>query len=155
LVTWPPEDISRVIANAYALRGSKGGDLLARMGSFDLWRGNLAEIRGDSDIEAAPDSTEPADADLFLQTLAVSRAFEYLPRKCEMAIRLAYVEGRDLGHVANERNTTNRDGLEVVPNCVRRLFAIADATYRELIEPSGVTPDEAARSPYHSAADPS
>jgi hypothetical protein len=155
LVTWPPEDISRVIANAYALRGSKGSDLLSRMGSFDLWRGNLAEMRGDSQIEAAPDSTEPADADQFLQTLAVSRAFDYLPRKCEIAIRLVYGEGRDIGDMANELDATHRDGLESVPNCVRRLLVIANDRYLELIEPSGAAPDEAARSPYHSVADPS
>jgi hypothetical protein len=144
---WPPEDISSVIANAHALRGSKGGDLLYLMGSFDLWRGNLAEMRGDPQIGVASDSTEPADADQFLQTLAVSRALDHLPRKCQIAIRLAYVDGGDIGHVANE---TNGDGHEVVANCTRRLLAIANTTYQELIEPSEVAPDDAARSHYQS-----
>lgn len=114
------------------------------MGGFDLWRGNLSEMRGDSENSTASASRESADTDRFLQTLAISRAFDNLPPKCEAAIRLACVDGRDISHVTNK--------LNVVPNCVRRLLLIAEDQYRELIALSDVAAGEVAQNPYHSAA---
>jgi len=145
-MTWPPEDIPGVITEAYELRGRKGGDLLSRMGSFDLWRGNLAEMRGDSPMEPAPETDNAADIDQFLQTLAISRAFDILQPRCAEVLRLSYVEGRDIGQVANELDTTYRYAESMVANCLHRLVEVAWKVYRELIEPSdAATPGQADR----------
>ena len=138
-MTWPPEDITGVITEAYELRSRKGSDLLLRMGSFDLWRGNLAEMRGDSPMEPASETDNAGDTDQFLQTVAISRAFDFLQPRCAEVLRLVYVEGRDVGQLANEAES-------LVGNCLHRLVEVAWKIYRELIEPSGAaTPVQADR----------
>jgi hypothetical protein len=135
-VTWPPDDISRVIADAFALRGRKGSDLLSRMGAFDLWRGNLAEMRDDSPISPAADTSDVGDTNRFLQTLAVSRALDYLQLRCEAVIRLVYLEGSDTWRVANELETTDRYAERLVENCTHRLVEVASKIYGEILQPS-------------------
>jgi hypothetical protein len=126
------------------------------MGSFDLWRGNLGEMRADSPMKPAADTGKARDIERFLQTLAVSRSFDYLPPKCEAAIRHYYVEDRDAEHLPNELETTPAEKL--VENCARRLFAIASNIYRELSELSDETPPHRAERdthPAHSSVGPS
>jgi hypothetical protein len=137
-VTWPPDDSSHLIAAAYELRGKEGSALLSGMGLFDLWRGNLAAMRGDSPTAPVTKVGEAGDADRFLQALAVSRSFEYLPPRCEAVIRLVYFEGRDTLQVAQELETTFRYAEKLVDTCTRRLFEISENVYRELVQP----PDE-------------
>lgn len=145
-MTWPPEDTSSVIADAYELRELKGSDLLLRLGDFDLWRGNLAEMRGDSPMEPAADEGNTGDMDRFLQTLAVSRSFELLQPKCQKALRLAYVEGRNAGQLANELDISDRYAEKMVANCARHLFEAALNVYRGLLQQlDEATPDEAER----------
>jgi hypothetical protein len=135
-MTWPPEDIPRVIADAYELRGRKGADLLSHMGSFDLWHGNLAEMRGDSPKEPASETDNAGDTDQFLQTVAISRAFDLLQPRCAEVVRLVYIEGRDVGQVANELDTTYRYAESLVGNCLHRLVEVAWKIYLELMAPS-------------------
>jgi len=135
-MTWPPEDMPRVISDAYELRGRKGSALLSRMGLFDLWRGNLAEMRGDPPIEAVSETDNAGDTDQFLQTLAVSRAFELLQPRCAEVLQLVYRDGRDVGQVADDLETTYQYAGKLIENCSRRLFEVAGKVYREIIEPS-------------------
>jgi hypothetical protein len=144
-VTWPPEDTTRVIAEAYAVRNRTGSDLLFSMGLFDLWRGNLAEMRGDVPQDPTPMDADAADADRFLQTLAVSRSLEYLDPRCEEVIRLTYVEGRSAQQVAEVIETTSRYAEKRVPYCTLRLFEIAEKIYRALTDPSAQALDHAER----------
>jgi hypothetical protein len=127
-----PEDRTRFFADAYALRGAKGVPLLLHMGSFDLWRGNLAQMRGDSPAEGVTSATsEDANTERFLQTLALSRAFDAVPQKCAEVVRLA----------------TLKDGTKPVANaleseeCMQRLLAVASTIYQELYSGNGRTGD--------------
>jgi hypothetical protein len=135
-VTWPPEDASGVIADAFELRGQKGSDLLSRMGRFDLWRGDLAAMRGDTPATPAKDRDNDVNADRFLQTLAVSRALNELEPRCATVVRLVYSERSDLGHVASELDTSLRYAETLVRNCTQRLFEVAKNLYGEMIQSS-------------------
>ena len=121
-MNWP-EDRSRLIADAYELRGKKGVALLSRMGSFDLWRGSLSLMRGDSQTEVAADAPGAANPERFLQTLSVSRALDRLTDPCTEVLRLAYFGTRD-GSVHYDRN--------LVEICTKRLLVVAAAIYQEL-----------------------
>jgi hypothetical protein len=135
-VTWPPDNTSHLITAAYELRGKEGSALLSGMGPFDLWRGNLAAMRDDSPTAPVTKVGESGDPDRFLQTLAVSRSFEYLPPRCEAVIRLVYFEGRDTLQVAQELETTFRYAEKLVDTCTRRLLDVSENIYRELVRPS-------------------
>jgi len=135
-MTWPPNDASRVIADAFELRGRKGSDLLSRMGRFDLWRGDLAEMRGDTPAPPAMDADNVVNADRFLQTLAVSRALNELEPRCETAVRLVYSAKSDLRHVANELGTSVRNAETLARDCALRLFEVAKNIYSEMSQSS-------------------
>src|SRR5438270_7696860 len=102
------------------------------MGSFDLWRGNLGQMRGDSPGGTAPTPQNGANSERFLQTLAVSRAFDRMPSKCAEVLRLAYTEGLDVHQMANELSSSVWYTAEQVDNCTQRLFAVAAVIYEEL-----------------------
>jgi len=127
-----PEDRSRLIADAYELRETKGVALLLRMGSFDLWRGSLAQMRGDSSAGTLTTGTDGANTERFLQTLAVSRAFDVMPPKCAETIRLEYFDGRWVQEIAEELETSTRYAATLVENCTKQLFEVATVIYQEL-----------------------
>jgi hypothetical protein len=127
-----PEDRSRLVADAYELRQTTGISLLLRMGSFNLWRGNLAQMRGDWPADTLTTEAGAADAERFLQTLAVSRAFDVLPPKCAETIRLKYFEGRSVEEIAAELETAARYAATLIENCTNRLFEAASAVFEEL-----------------------
>jgi hypothetical protein len=130
-VNWPA-DPSSLIADANALRGTKGIALLLRMGSFDLWRGSLAQMRGDSSAVVATTRTDGSKAERFLRTLAVSQALDSMPPKCTEMIRLAYFEGRDVHRIAQDLQKSVRYAANLVDNCTERLLEAASAIYQEL-----------------------
>ena len=117
------EDRSRLIANAYELRGNQGVALLSRMGSFDLWRGSLARMRGDSPAEVTTDTSDAAHTERFLQALSVSRALDAMPDECAEVLRLAYVDSRD-GSVRYDQ--------KLAEFCTKRLLVIATVIYQKL-----------------------
>jgi hypothetical protein len=127
-----PEDRSRLIADAYELRETKGIALLLRMGSFDLWRGSLAQMRGDLPASTVTTETDGENAERFLQTLAVSRAFDVMPPKCAETMRLAYFDGRAVQGIAEELETSGRYAATLVENCTKQLFEVASVIYQEL-----------------------
>jgi hypothetical protein len=121
-VNWH-EDRSRLIADAYELRGNQGVALLSRMGSFDLWRGSLARMRGDSPTEVATDSSDAANTERFLQALSVSRALDAMPDECAEVLRLACFDRRD-GSVRYDQ--------KLAEFCTKRLLVIATVIYQKL-----------------------
>ena len=121
-MNWP-EDRFRLIADAYELRGKKGVALLSRMGSFDLWRGSLARMRGDSSTEVAPDTSDAVSTERFLQALSVSRALDAMPDECAEVLRLAYFDRRDgADHYDRKR----------AEFCTQRLLVLATDIYQKL-----------------------
>jgi len=130
-MTWP-EDPSRLITDAYAIRAATGVPLLLNMGSFDLWRGSLAQMRGDSPAEVVSASIDGANTERFLQTLAVSRALETIPQKCAAVVRLAYFEDGGVEQVANSFEVSSRYAADLVEKCTTRLLAAASTIYEEL-----------------------
>ena len=98
------------------------------MGSFDLWRGNLGQMRGDSPGGTAPTPQNGANSERFLQTLAVSRAFDRMPSKCAEVVRRAYMEKHDREHVAKDFGTS----ADFIEFCTERLFEVASDLYEEL-----------------------
>jgi hypothetical protein len=130
-VIWP-EDRSALLSDAYELRGKRGIELLLHMGSFDLWRGSLAQMRGDSPADVASAGKDGANAERFLQALAVSRAFDLITPRCAETIRLAYFDGRDVQQIAQTLETSTRYSATLVDNCMKRLFEVASIIYGEL-----------------------
>lgn len=51
-------DVPRLIVDAFELKDAHGTELLERLGTFDLWSGDLAQMRSDQGREG----TDAADA---------------------------------------------------------------------------------------------
>jgi hypothetical protein len=114
------------IAEAFALSTARGADLLARLGSFKVWQGDLATMRGDdprqethpNNVEAAPMTT------VFVDTLVLARAIELLPPICRAALSDVYAEHKDTASVAADLDTEPASAQRIMMNCERRLIEI-------------------------------
>lgn len=122
--SWP-DDVPELVTEALELRTAEGVDLLARVTRFNVWRGNLGEMR--SDMAGTSENVVPSTNDLehFREVVALSKAVEYLQPRCSEAVFLTYVRGYDTRVVAKTMQTTDRYAEKLVVNCVRRLFEIA------------------------------
>jgi hypothetical protein len=83
--TLPPE----TVAEAFALSNSRGAELLARLGHFNVWRGDLATMRGDNPQAARSQESTPTPS---VDGLLLVRAIELLPPSCRAALSAAYAE---------------------------------------------------------------
>jgi DNA-directed RNA polymerase specialized sigma24 family protein len=117
-----------VVAEAFALSGARGADLLARLGDFGVWRGDLATMRGDSPRGPASDGTPEAARPMatFLDALVLARAIEGLQPLCRAALTAVYAEQKDSASLAADLDTDAAQAQRIVSNCEQRLLEIYD-----------------------------
>ena len=130
-----PENI---VAEAFALSSARGADLLARLGSFKVWQGDLATMRGDHPREPAPDG-EPESAQPipgFVDALVLARAIERLQPVCRAALAAVYAGHKDAGSLAADLDTDAAYAEKIMSNCEQRLLEI----YHSLAKDSATVP---------------
>jgi hypothetical protein len=109
--------VDEIIKLAFVLPGESGVDLLLRLGTYDVWRGDLAAMRDDVPRAAATESVSPptadnvAGAERLYDALRMKKALAYLQPRCLETLRLRYLEGRDVDE-------------KLVANCRRRSYEI-------------------------------
>ena len=121
-----------VIELAFVLPEESGVDLLLRLGTLDVWRGDLAAMRNDAPRAAAEDSGPPpvdntTRAERLYAALAMKKGLAYLQPRCLETLRLRYLEGRDVEAIARELETTTRYAEKLIANCRRRVYEIVDS----------------------------
>ncbi len=118
-------DEATLIARAFELRNGRGVALLASLGRFDVWRGDLAAMRGDPGRPEHGTDEAAGRANGDLETvLAMSLGLRYLQPRCHDALYLTFVEKRDHAYLARALETTPRYAGKLVENCVHRLKEI-------------------------------
>jgi hypothetical protein len=127
---WPEAGMPWLIRDAYELKDAKGAALLMSMGNYDLWRGDLSQMRGDVPPVEATSEEPPPDADRFLRTLAISRSLNYLGPSCREVLDRTYGEGHDPTSAERTR----------VETCKQQLLEISSRVYENLVQSSG-SPD--------------
>jgi len=141
-------DEATLIARAFELRNGRGVALLASLGRFDVWRGDLAAMRGDAGRPEHGTSTGEtagrANGDLET-VLAMSLGLRYLQPRCHDALYLTFVEKRDHAYLARALETTPRYAEKLVENCVHRLKEIV-SNITSAGATCEITADEAAAS---------
>jgi len=114
-----------VVAEAFALSSARGADLLARLGEFNVWRGDLAQMRGDeprlAKLEENTESSVPRDA------LVLAHAIELLQPACRAALSAVYAKNGDADSLANELDTDPENSHRIVSNCEEQLQDIYDS----------------------------
>jgi hypothetical protein len=122
-----------VLAEAFALSNARGADLLARLGSFNVWRGDLATMRDDNPRAPMP-SSEPEDARpmrVSADALVLAEAIERLQPRCRAALAAVYVDHKDPSAVAAALDTEPADAQRIKAGCEQRLREIYDALEKE------------------------
>jgi hypothetical protein len=103
-----------LIRQAFALSRARGAGLLSLLGEFDVWHGNLAEMRDDSaTMDVTRNEPTATTSKALADVLLVARAIEILDDRCRTALSNAY----ELGEGAPER--------ERLTACKRRLAEIS------------------------------
>jgi hypothetical protein len=122
-----------VVAEAFALSGARGADLLARLGGFSVWRGDLAAMRDDNPRGPAPDRAPEASRPMeaFLDALVLARAIERLEPVCRAALAAVYEKQKDPTSRAADLGTDATQAQRSVSNCEQRLLEIYDALAKE------------------------
>ncbi len=112
---------SDVIAEAFALSNAKGADLLAELGRFEVWRGDLAAMRGDDPrgAESAADSRTALRGAAFQEAVMLAKAIELLTADCRSTLAAAYA------------NRASRADDRVIHDCERRLLEIYESLLPE------------------------
>lgn len=117
------------VAEAFALSNARGADLLARLGAFRVWHGDLATMRRDdprtSDSDHIPDV--PATPSLFLDTIVLARAIELLQPICRATLASVYAERKDPAALAADLDTDAAYAQKILTNCEQRLLEIYDS----------------------------
>jgi len=120
----------KIVSEAFALSNSRGAELLARLGEFNVWNGDLATMRGDSprasDTPEEPVSTRRTIG-VFLDTLLLARAIELLPPVCRAALSAVHAERKGKASLATELDTQPTDAQRITANCEKRLLEIYDS----------------------------
>src|SRR5438552_2560411 len=127
-----------VMTEAFALSRARGAELLARLGDFSVWHGDLATMRGDEprQDEAKVDvGHEARTPRVFVDTLILVRAIELLPTVCRAALSRAYVDRDDAAALASELDTHAEHAERIIANCRERLRDI----YESLTSGSSMT----------------
>jgi hypothetical protein len=120
-------DVSEeLIRQAFALSHARGADLLLLLGNFDVWHGDLAEMRGDSPRAEQAASAHPVitNRSHLADVLLMSRAIEALDADCRTALMTLY-GARDGSPDAAPDRETNHDSSnhQRVSTCRSRLVA--------------------------------
>jgi hypothetical protein len=105
-----------VITEAFALSRARGAALLARLGDFNVWQGDLAAMRRDSppaDPGRAPSKREPVAP--LSETLLMARAIELLQPDCRTVLSRLYGGADDAG---------GKPSNDTAANCRNRLLEI-------------------------------
>lgn len=122
-----------VVAEAFALSDARGADLLAQLGGFNVWQGDLATMRGDNPrgpaSDDAPEASRPIEA--FLDALVLARAIERLQPVCRAALAAVYAEHKDPATLAVDLDTDAAHAQRIVSNCEQRLLEIYDELAKE------------------------
>jgi hypothetical protein len=114
-----------IVAEAFALSRSRGADLLVRLGDFDVWRGDLSEMRGDSprSLQTPADtSAAPTNTTFFFDTLIMARALELLQPVCRAALSALYLDHKDAQPLADDLDTWPEQAEKLIANCEKRLL---------------------------------
>ena len=115
-----------LIRQAFALSRARGTGLLSLLGEFDVWHGDLAEMRGDSPTMEKAGTREPraTSSKALTDVLLIARAIEILDGGCRMALSKVYGEDATAGRSKNEVITDSSD-RERLTACKRRLAEIS------------------------------
>jgi len=104
-----------------------GAALLEWLGQFDVWRGDLTAMRGDSPAYVAPPFREatPAVDTSLLDVLATRKAFLSLDEACRSAVRAAALDAAAVSgnEIARRRLRGCVDRLELKIVSARRQLA--------------------------------
>jgi len=124
---------AEVVAEAFALSGARGADLLARLADFGVWRGDLSAMRGDDPHEPMPaeahDATRPIGD--FFDALLLAGAIERLQPVCRAALAAVYAERKDTAALAADLDTDSAHASRIVSNCEQHLLEIYDSLAKE------------------------
>lgn len=107
-----------LIRQAFALSRARGAGLLSLLGEFDVWHGDLTEMRGDSltaDKAATRDEPKAPISNDLADILLIARAIEVLDDSCRMALSNVYELNKGADSSDQERLTA----------CKRRLAEIS------------------------------
>lgn len=117
------------VAEAFALSNARGAELLARLGAFRVWHGDLATMRRDDPRTSASDdaSEGPATSTVFLDTILLARAIERLQPICRVTLGAVYAERKDTATLAADLDTDPAYAQKILTNCERRLLEIYDS----------------------------
>ncbi len=119
-----------VVSEAFALSRARGAELLARLGDFNVWHGDLAMMRGDEPRrgeEAVEGRHEGSTRRVFADTLVLARAIELLQPVCRAALSVAYLDRKDTASVAGELNISAEHAERLIVNCRERLLEIYES----------------------------
>jgi len=112
-----------VIRQAFRLSSARGAELLALLGDFDVWRGDLAAMREDSPRieQTAARADAPSDTRLLVSVLLMARAIEILDAECRTSLAKIYDR-----HDRISANSTS-DSVATDAACRGRLIEIYTA----------------------------
>jgi hypothetical protein len=133
-----------VIREAFALSRARGAELLTRLGDFDVWRGDLSEMRGDSPRSAPGGTAQDHSAErthFLFDTLAMARAIEKLRPLCRDTLSAVYEHPKDTANLSRELETHEGDADEIATNCEKRLVEIYAALKDGSADDPLTTPD--------------
>ena len=137
-------DSQDVVALAFDLPEEPGVDLLLRLGTLDVWRGDLAAMRDDTpqrNVAKAP-AVAPqslASAEKLYAAVLMRRALEYLQPRCRETLFLRYRERHDDSAIAKELGGTVADAEKLVRACLARAQEIARTLDAEEAIPAPAT----------------
>ena len=114
------------IAEAFALSNARGAELLAQLGAFRVWHGDLAAMRGDDPRTPAPadESDVPSTTSMFPDAIVLARAIELLQPICRAALWSIYVEQKDSAALAADLDTDSAYAQKILTRCEQRLLEI-------------------------------
>ena len=117
------------VAEAFALSNARGAELLARLGAFRVWHGDLATMRGDHPRTSAsePVSDVLAASTVVPDTIVLARAIELLQPVCRAALLSVYAERKDSAALAADLDTDPAYAQKILTKCEQRLLEIYDS----------------------------
>jgi hypothetical protein len=139
-----------IIELAFDLPPNLGVDLLLRLGTLDLWRGDLAAMREDVPRSEPSPALPPAvealtAAEKLYAVVLMHTALKYLEPECRKTLLLRYRERRDVRSIAKELGCTARYAETLIQTCRERAGEIARMLDKNGSVDSAVGPDDAPR----------
>jgi hypothetical protein len=124
------------VTEAFALSNARGAELLARLGTYRVWRGDLATMRNDNPRMTAPadESGAPSETGVLLDTIVLARAIELLQPVCRAALWSVYAEQKDSAALAADLETDPAYAQRILTRCEQRLLEIYDSLSEDATE---------------------